>query len=195
MKLKRSIFSSVLLSSCVLSSFGFLDFFFKDDLKQDVQNYITDVARTIKPSSQIKHAESDYNINYSPYHINSNIQDPFAIKNFVSIDGKLKATDDDKACQNSNCGDGPPLKHKAYFLESFALDQLLMVGSMMGDNNVREALIKVPSGEVVQAKVGQYVGTNNGLILRILPDIVFIQEKVRSAGGWKNRKSQIKLIR
>jgi type IV pilus assembly protein PilP len=66
-------------------------------------------------------------------------------------------------------------------LEAFPLDNVTMVGSVMRQGT-RFALLKVDS-LLYQVKVGDYLGQNNGKIMKITETEISVQETVQDATG------------
>lgn len=176
---------------------GFTDLFFKQDAVSQEKEFVQKVQNETKPKLALNKMDLDLSFDYEPYHLDTSVEDPFVVKNFVSADGEATLQGADDSCTHSNtCGDGPPAPHLPYYLEDFALDDLQMVGSIdQQKSRVRYAIIKTPDGNVFRAAPGEYIGSNNGLIRGVLPDRVVIQEKVRTGRSWQNRTQEIKLSR
>ncbi|RMG31924.1 MAG: pilus assembly protein PilP [Gammaproteobacteria bacterium] len=78
-------------------------------------------------------------------------------------------------------------------LEEYALDSLRMVGTLEKEGR-RWALIQTPEGTVHRVTVGNYLGRNNGRIVRITDLGVELKEIVPDGlGGWKERKTTLAL--
>lgn len=185
--------TSLLVASFAMTGF-FGDFFIKNDEVENANAYMAQIKARAKPSAKIGAAQVKKLSVYTPYVPPEGITDPFIIKNFVSLVGATIPTKNaEEYCKVNNCGDGPPTPHIPYFLERYQLDQLTMVGTLSDKKSGREALIKTPDSGVVHARVGEYIGMQNGLILKITPSEMIIREKLRSADGWKDHMEQIKL--
>ena len=77
-------------------------------------------------------------------------------------------------------------------LEAFPLDALKMVGTLR-KTGLGYALIQVDK-TVYQAKVGNYIGQNFGMITRVSDTAVELKEIVQDASGeWTERKAQLEL--
>lgn len=86
----------------------------------------------------------------------------------------------------------PDLDRRREPLESFPLDTVVMVGTMEKPG-LSYALLQVDK-TVFQAKVGNYVGQNFGMITRITESEVELKEVVRDAAGeWTERKAKLEL--
>lgn len=94
----------------------------------------------------------------------------------------------------ANTGGGlkPDLERRKEPLESYPLDSIKMVGTLEKPG-LSYALLQVDK-VVFQAKVGNYVGQNFGMITRITDTEVEIKEIVRDAAGeWTERKAKLEL--
>lgn len=86
----------------------------------------------------------------------------------------------------------PELKRRKEALESYPLDAMAMVGSLIKQGRP-VALIKVDN-QLYQTTVGQYLGQNYGRILRIGETEVQIREIIRDpAGNWVERPATLQL--
>lgn len=93
---------------------------------------------------------------------------------------------------NSSSGIEPDLERRREPLESYPLDTLKMVGTLEKPG-LNYALLQVEK-TLFQAKVGQYVGQNFGMITKITDAEVEIKEIVRDAAGeWTERKATLEL--
>jgi type IV pilus assembly protein PilP len=85
-----------------------------------------------------------------------------------------------------------PLRGKEE-LEHFALDSLDMVGTMEQGGTIW-ALITTPAQALHHARVGDYLGLNNGQITRITEEEIELTEIVSDGGGdWRERQAAIAL--
>ena len=86
----------------------------------------------------------------------------------------------------------PELARRKEALESFPLDTVSMVGTM-NKKNSPVALLKVDK-LLYQAKVGNYVGQNYGLITKISDSEIVLREIAQDASGeWIERKVNLQL--
>ncbi len=93
---------------------------------------------------------------------------------------------------NTGTGLRPDLERRREPLEAYPLDTLKMVGTLEKPG-LSYALIQVEKS-VFQAKVGQYIGQNFGMITKITDAEVEIKEIVRDAAGeWTERKATLEL--
>lgn len=185
----------VLIASVFWSITGFGDFFFKEDVFENTKETLTNIKQTTKPSAEITGLQTKELVKYVPYHLINTEKDPFTVKSFVREVGQGQLVEDSDACRSDDCGDGPPIPHSPFFLESYGLDQLTMTGTMSNSNKGKVALIMTPDSGIVYATVGEYIGRQNGLIIAINREAVIIQEKYRTAQGWENRNATLPLIR
>ncbi|MDE2429982.1 MAG: pilus assembly protein PilP [Burkholderiales bacterium] len=109
--------------------------------------------------------------------------DPFNPAKLLVVLARLKA---------SNNGLHPDMDRRREALEAFPLDTLKMVGTIEKDH-VRQVLIQVDK-TVYQAKAGNYIGQNFGLITHINDGDIEIKEIVQDASGeWVERNVKLEL--
>lgn len=97
-----------------------------------------------------------------------------------------------KANAKSSSGIRPDLERRKEPLENYPLDSIKMVGTLEKPG-LSYALLQVDK-VVFQAKVGNYVGQNFGMITRITDTEVEIKEIVRDPSGeWTERKAKLEL--
>lgn len=78
-------------------------------------------------------------------------------------------------------------------LEGFALDGLVMVGTM-GEGNGLTGLIRAPDSVVYRVRVGEYMGQNDGRIVSVSNERIVLMEVVSDgAGGWEERQAAVVL--
>ncbi len=97
-----------------------------------------------------------------------------------------------KLQSGSNGGLKPDLDRRKEPLESYPLDSIKMVGTLQKPG-LNYALLQIDKA-VFQAKVGNYVGENFGMITRITETEVELKEIVRDASGeWVERQAKLEL--
>ncbi len=97
-----------------------------------------------------------------------------------------------RAQSNSSSMLKPDMERRREPLESFPLDTLKMVGTLQKPG-VTYALLQADK-TVFQAKVGNYVGQNFGLITKISDTDVELKEIVQDASGdWIERPAKLEL--
>lgn len=193
MKSKKLI-TTVLGLSAIGGTLGFTDFFIKDDPMGDVRDFTSEVKSSMHANDKLTGLEPEKLQPYKPYQFQTKNQNPFSVKDFVRKPGDEDSVDNDD-CASFGCGDGAPIPHAQYFLETFNLDQLSMIGSMRFSNRGRVALIQTPSNNVVYAAKGEYIGRNNGLILSVEKNKLIVREKYRSPKGWQDRMAKLSLVK
>ncbi|MBI3285342.1 MAG: pilus assembly protein PilP [Burkholderiales bacterium] len=110
--------------------------------------------------------------------------DPFNPVKLLAVLARMKA--------ESNNGLRPDMDRRREALEAFPLDSMKMVGTIE-KNNIRQALLQIDK-TVYQAKLGNYIGQNFGMITKISDNEVEIKEIVQDAAGeWTERKSKLEL--
>jgi len=111
--------------------------------------------------------------------------DPYSPAKLSAALAKLQAA-------NSSGALKPDLERRKEPLESYPLDSIVMVGTLEKPG-LSYALLQVDKA-VFQAKVGNYIGQNFGMITRITEAEVDIKEIVRDASGeWVERKAKLEL--
>lgn len=104
--------------------------------------------------------------------------DPFKEKQVVTLD-KL---DKDKYAPDKN--------RRKESLEAFSIDQLKIIG-MVKREGKNYAIIRTPEGKNSYITVGNYIGTNYGLITSIDENTINIEERVLDADEWKIKNTLI----
>lgn len=93
---------------------------------------------------------------------------------------------------NSHCWQ-PKSRGKTSSLERYPLSQLQLRGVMSRESQVF-ALIQTPDGMVVTLQAGQYVGVNNGQVIRVAEDHLLIKETLPDGlGCWNQRNVTLAL--
>lgn len=77
-------------------------------------------------------------------------------------------------------------------LEVFPVDVLTFVGTL-SEGSTMWAFIKQPDGRVFRAKLGDYMGQNDGQIISINAKVIQLNETIRVEGQWQTRKVSIEL--
>lgn len=94
--------------------------------------------------------------------------------------------------RNSSGISPDPLRRKEP-LEAYSLDSLRMVGTLE-QYQTRWALVVTPDGVLHRVRVGNYLGRNNGQIIRIEPSGLLLSEIVPTGPGeWEQRQASIAL--
>lgn len=85
----------------------------------------------------------------------------------------------------------PDLQREREVLEQYSLGSLRMVGSLE-KNGRRWALVIAPDGTLYRATIGQHMGQDNGVIVKITDAEVELKEIVPDGlGGWIERRSTL----
>jgi type IV pilus assembly protein PilP len=86
----------------------------------------------------------------------------------------------------------PDMDRRKEVLENFPLDTMKMVGTIE-KQNLRVALIQVDKA-LYQAKVGNYMGQNFGMVTKITDSEIELKEVVQDpAGDWVERPAKLEL--
>lgn len=90
-------------------------------------------------------------------------------------------------------GVAPDPRRRKEELEYFPLDSLSMVGTLEQDQTTW-ALITTKEGILHRVQVGNYLGKNNGQIIRIDEDAIQLTEIVSDGNGyWRERQASVAL--
>lgn len=119
------------------------------------------------------------------------------VQPYVAIQFNLDGTIYDPFRPRKSAGKGsfqPNLDRPKEPLESFALENLKYVGAL-SKGKASFALIRTPDNTIQQARVGQYLGTNFGLITAISDTEVTLKEIIQDdlSGDWVERVSSLSL--
>lgn len=153
----------------------------------ETQAFIDKAVNTSRKVSQGYKAEIRKITPYKVYRYQKKLSDPFRARDFAI----QKTADAEPAiavpqeCKPPSCV--PPKPHPRQLLENYNLAALKFVGTLM--NNRHVGLIKTPDYGVVEVKVGEYIGKNNGKVIAVNPSSIILQEKILKNGLWKNKKT------
>ena len=85
-------------------------------------------------------------------------------------------------------GPQPDLNRPREPLEEFPIDGLKMVGTIGLSNNIK-ALVQSSDGNVHTVRTGNYLGRNDGKVLKITSNEIFIRELIPDGfGGYQERE-------
>lgn len=122
---------------------------------------------------------------YLPFaYAGKNNVDPFNPAKLLVVLARIKA-------ESSN-GLKPDMERRREVLEAYPLDTLKMVG-FIEKPNLRYALIQVDK-TIFQAKIGNYIGQDFGMITKVTETEIEIKEIVQDAAGeWTERQAKLEL--
>lgn len=186
---KRIVF---LVSVC---SYGFLSGFIFGNPEREVSEFIRQTQKSVKASHNLDLGPLPQIEPYQAYKYKAEKKDPFKLKPFVTKVLNENDNSEVAVCDSADCGDGAPQAHIPYFLESYELDQLEMMGTLKDSKGQSSVLIRTPDAGVVETKIGEYIGRNNGLIKNIYDDHIVIQEKQKVPRGWQNKMNSLELFK
>lgn len=146
----------------------------------DLEEYVLEVKRQepsgIEPLPEIKQPNTFV---FNP----ASRRDPFVL-DLQSVE---------VATKRSGSGIAPDPTRRKEELEQFSLDSLDMVGTMEQGDTVW-ALITTPENALHHVRVGNYLGLNNGQIVRITEEEIELTEIVSDGdGAWQERRAAIAL--
>lgn len=119
----------------------------------------------------------------APYTGKSEV-DPFNPAKLLVVLARIRA--------ESNNGLRPDMERRREALEAFPLDTMKMVGTIEKDK-IKQVLLQVDK-TVYQAKLGNYIGQNFGVITKVSDSEIEIKEIVQDAAGdWTERKAKLEL--
>lgn len=150
----------------------------------DVQDLKAFVDKTLaKPRGRIEPIPVFKPYEYFSYSA-AGMRSPFSLPDLVESNARPGLT-------SSNVE--PDMDRPKEYLEQFPLGQLLMVGTIVGFDQVLWALIRDADGGVVRVREGFYMGQNHGRIVHIDEFRIDLIEIVPNGlGGWLERpKSMI----
>lgn len=156
---------SVLLSACGSSQ--------EDDLDQFMHESGRDARFKIKPLPEVQRFSA------TPFNKDGALNDPFRPrKAFVAKEAGLQ----------------PDLDRPREPLESFPLESLKFTG-LLEKPEKRYALIKAPDNTVHQVAVGNYLGQNMGMVVKLSDHEMELREIVHDdlSGEWVERKTSVTL--
>ncbi|WP_162062344.1 pilus assembly protein PilP [Vibrio taketomensis] len=87
----------------------------------------------------------------------------------------------------------PKRRQKNGALERFPLEKLSLKG-VMSRNGSNSALVQTPSGDLVKINAGQYIGLNNGKVVKVTESYMQIDETLPDGlGCWSRRNVKLAL--
>lgn len=155
-----SLMTTMMLTACDGQDFP--------DLRQYIASVKARPAGTIKPLPEFKSVEPFL------FRRDSNLRDPFKPVDLVKVDEE--PSDEDLEPDN---GIHPDLNRPKEPLEAYALAGLKMVGTINIDASLW-GLIKADKKMIYRVKVGDYLGTNYGRIVKIEKNKIDIVEIIQS---------------
>ena len=148
-----------------------------DDLRMFVADAYKDKKPEIEPLPEIQP--------YKGHEYNADDQnEPFDFNNIVTNRG-------DEAI--SGGGERPDANRVKESLEEFPLDALIMVGTMT-QKGVPWVIVKTTQGTAHLAKIGNYLGQNDGKITQIYPEeqrVLLVETVADPAGRWVTRDVEL----
>lgn len=88
-----------------------------------------------------------------------------------------------------------PSSRNRQYLEQFSLDSLAMKGTLGSGGRTTHALVQTRDGIVHRVQIGQYMGQNEGRVVRIEPSRIHLIEIVPdSLGGYMERPATLQLV-
>lgn len=185
---------NMLLISIVSSYLGITGFVF-GDAESDASDFLRQVKAQTKPSANLDLSPLPEAKPYEAYEYKGGTEDPFKLRPFVTeVSKQTEMPVTETECNSSECSASAPVSHAPYYLENFELSSLQMTGTMLSPNKQMVALIRTPDLSIQEARVGEYIGRNHGLIKEIKPDHIVIQEKYKVPRGWQDRMATLELF-
>ena len=111
--------------------------------------------------------------------------DPFGLQNIVS-----QSQGGDSIGQ----AERPDVNRRREPLEEFPLDALRMVGTITNKQGISHVVVSTTEGKALLAKIGNYLGQNDGKITSISPEeqkVVLVETILDSSGRWVTRDVEI----
>jgi type IV pilus assembly protein PilP len=143
-----------------------------DDLDKFMREAANDMRARIKPLPEVKPYIA------LQYNADGTLSDPFRAR---------KATGRNDVLQ-------PNLNRPKEPTEAYPLESVKYVGSL-SKKNLKFALLKTPDNNVLQVKVGNYVGQNFGMVTQITDSEVTLKEIIQDdlSGDWIERNNTLTL--
>ncbi|MGI1669517.1 MAG: pilus assembly protein PilP [Neptuniibacter sp.] len=170
--------ATLLLSGCV-------------DWVEDKRDLVQFVNKTqAAPSGKIKPLPE-----FKPYHSfvyeGASLREPF----LALVPYSEPAEIEDSEPKAEAGGLQPDLERQKEYLESFALEQLEMVGTIYKkDDNAIWALIKDSNSEVHRVGAGAFMGLDFGMVVEVGEQGIVLSEIVTNGrGGWMKRSRNLVL--
>ena len=143
-----------------------------DDLDKFMATAADNMGKGVEPLPEV--------LPYTPlqYNADGTLSDPFKARKATGKTGALQ----------------PNTNRPKEALEAYPLESLKYVG-LISKNKLTYALIKTPDNTVQQAKVGNYIGPNFGLITKIDEAEIALKEIIQDdlTGDWVERTASINL--
>lgn len=161
------VFGVLMLAACQDSALSDLERFVAtafQDKKPDIEP-----LPEIPPYSEFEYASADEN-------------DPFSVTNIVT-----------SAPANAQLGQRPDTSRRREELERFPLEALRMVGTLV-QAKTPYVIVQTNEGTAHRARVGNYIGMDEGKITSISPDeqrVVITELVLDPAGRWVTREVDI----
>jgi len=155
---------------------------------QDLVKYVAEVqARPSRPIKSLPEFEAYEAFVYE----GTSLRNPFlAVVKFVSEDGD----EENLALDPGNTPEPNEERIKDY-LESFAIKNLSMVGTISKGVGEEWALIVDPNGEIHRVAAGAYMGLAHGSVIKVTAQKIKLIETISNGrGGWITRPRSIELI-
>lgn len=154
------------------------------DLKQFVVTQNSQSAGQIEPLPEFK-----------PYHSfvyeGASMREPFTPLLPIAIE----PDSDEKLVSEEPTRLKPDQKREKEYLESFAVDALVMVGTIELKNGSLWALVKDSNSELHRVSVGNFMGLDHGEITSIDDRSIRLSEIISNGrGGWMKRPRSIDLL-
>ena len=104
---------------------------------------------------------------------------------------ELPGLDDNASVASASDQSRPDTNRPRQILEQFALDSLVMVGTMGGGSDI-SALIRAPDRTVYRVRLGQYIGQNDGRVVNVDNGGLDLVELIQDgANGWTEQPASL----
>jgi type IV pilus assembly protein PilP len=180
MKLKLSSLTSLRIKSAILQAAVVLSVTACSSEQSELQAWMDEETKAVAPTKE-KISEPKA---FEPYRYENATQvDPFSNVKLATALDKL---------QKNKGALQPDLKRRREVLENFPLENIRMVGHL-ANNKSAFALLQAEN-VVYQAKIGNYLGQNFGVITKMNDAEVQIKELVQDAAGeWTERETALRI--
>ena len=112
---------------------------------------------------------------------------------FIALVQAVEEEQQEEVAENPG-GLQPDLERKKEYLESFAIDQLTMVGTIVKRDDDLWALVRDSNSEIHRVGLGSYLGLDYGEVVELDEQQIVLSEIVSNGrGGWMKRSRNLVL--
>ncbi len=180
------LFCVITLVACnpVTEEQDYVETFILSKTDNNVEPLLTD-----KP----KQSQLNIQLQQQTYHVKNGIKNPFKVIQFFPVEKNsvpIKQPAKKPPCRyQMDCP--APNKSSKHLLTNYHLNTLRFVGTIGNQSFI--ALIKTPEGNIVQARVGDMLGQNDGTITNINESAITLHELFYQSDTWDTKETVLSL--